>query len=238
MGWGLVWGVVVLAGMTQAEEGTSAERSLSQESEQVKRLERQLRASQESLMLANSESEFYKQQWENLRLRNEALGVDALSADEKRLQDRVVQAVKELYQAERERRDAGQLLQRLMTATQNLLKTAQGIDAERRAEYESVFRTVREFLEGRGASSFPMGRDLRDGQIVSVNPELSAVVINLGVGKGVKAGMPFRVFRESRLIGRIRVLQARESVSAALIESVEKGKELNAGDRVTVATDK
>jgi hypothetical protein len=64
------------------------------------------------------------------------------------------------------------------------------------------------------------------------------VVINVGSGIEATVGMPFRVFRESRLIGRIRVLQTRERVSAALIEGVEKGKELKVGDRVTVAAEK
>lgn len=239
----MVMGCVIL-GMAPAESSNSTERSLKQESKpelnskRVERLEQQLKATQESLLLANSELQVLRQNYEELQLKNEALGVDALTADEKRLQERVVQAVKEVYQSEKTRREGMDLLQKWITTTQQLLKTAQGLDPERRAAYEAVLRTTREYLEGRGAVRFPVGRDLKDGQILDVNAELGSVIINLGQKHEVKVGMPFRVFRESLLIGRIKVLQVREHVSAALIERVEKGNELKPGDRVSVATEK
>ena len=189
-------------------------------------------------MLSNSEAQMWRQAYEELRLKNEALGVDALTADEKRLQIRVVEAVKEVYQAEKVRRDAAGLLEKWVYTTQSLLKSAQGLDPQKRSEYEAVHRSTREYLEGRGAARFTIGRDLKEGQILDVNKELGSVIMNLGQTQEVKIGMPFRVFRDNLLIGKLKVLQVREHVSVALIERVEKGNELKIGDRISVAADK
>ncbi len=231
-------GVVLVATPVEAESST--ERSLKQEREtdRIERLEKHLKATQESLMLSNSEVQMWKQAYEELRLKNEALGVDALTADEKRLQNRVVQAVKEVYQAEKARRDGAGLLEKWVYTTQSLLKPAQGLDPQQRSEYEAVLRSTREYLEGRGAARFSIGRDLKEGQILDLNKDLDSVIINLGQKQEVKIGMPFRVFRDNLLIGRLKVLQVREHVSVALIERVEKGNELKIGDRVSVAADK
>lgn len=235
----VVMGCVAVV-VAPVESSSSTDRSLKPETEanRIERLENQLKATQESLLLANSELQVLRQTYQELRLKMEALGVDALTADEKRLQERVVQAVKEVYQAEKDRREGRQLLEKWVNTTQNLLKTAQGLDPGRRSAYEEVLRTTREYLEGRGAVQFVVGRDLKDGQILDINSELGSVIINLGQKHEVKVGMPFRVFRNSLLVGRIKVLQVREHVSAALIERVEKGNELKTGDRVSVAAEK
>ncbi|MES2308336.1 MAG: hypothetical protein V4507_05700 [Verrucomicrobiota bacterium] len=231
-------GLALVAAPVEAESST--DRSLKQESEtdRIERLERQLKATQESLMLSNSEVQVLRKAYEELQLKNEALGVDALTADEKRLQDRVVQAVKEVYQAEKARREAAELLEKWVNNTQSLLKTAQGLDPQKRSEYEAILRSTREYLEGRGAARFSIGRDLKDGQILDINKDLDSVILNIGQKQEVKVGMPFRVFRDNLLVGRIKILQVREHVSVALIERVEKGNELKTGDRVSVAADK
>jgi hypothetical protein len=234
----VVLGLALVAAPVEAESST--DRSLKQESEtdRIERLERQLKATQESLVLSSSEVQVLRKAYEELRLKNEALGVDALTADEKRLQERVVQAVKEVYQAEKARREGAELLEKWVNNTQGLLKTAQGLDPQRRSEYEAVLRSTREYLEGRGAARFSIGRDLKDGQILDINKDLDSVILNIGQKQEVKVGMPFRVFRDNLLVGRIKILQVREHVSVALIERVEKGNELKTGDRVSVAADK
>lgn len=240
----VVLGLVLWAGPVGAE--APANRSLKDsedKTESVKtltreQLEAQVKNLSDSLALANAESDFFRQQWQNLRLRDEALGVDALTVDEKRLEDRVVQAVKELYQTEKQRRAAVRQLQELLEASQKLVKTASQLDPQRRADYEVAVRSSREFLEGKGEGPIPLATSLMDGQIVSMNPKLNSVVINVGSEQGVKAGMPFRVLRNDQVIGTIKVFQVREQVSAALVENLDKVKELKLGDRVSVAAEK
>ncbi len=211
---------------------------------QVADLREQVVQLRESLALADADAEAFRKQWQDLRLRNQALGIDALTDDEKRLQNRVVEAVKELYQSEQERRNAVNRLQQLIDAGQNVLKGAAKIDPQKLADYEIAVRAARDFLDTRDRADVPAPQDASHGQIVHVNGSLNAVVLNLGGAAGVKPGMPFRVFRadgpggQEREIARLRAFQVREMVCAALVESVEKGKDLKIGDPVAVAAEK
>ena len=200
-------------------------------------LQEQIRQLRESLALANADAETFRRQWQDLRLRDQALGIDALTVDEKRLQDRVVEAIKELYQTEQERRNAVIRLQQLLDAGQEVLKGA-NVDPQRRADYEIAVRGAQAFLDARGKPDIPVAASLDDGQIVHVNGELNAVILNVCATLGAKPGMPFRVLRDDQLIGEIKILQVRETVSAAVVDSVKAGTDLKVGDRIAVEAEK
>jgi hypothetical protein len=243
---------VMVAGAVEAK--AEIDRSLSKPSEQdgVERksktpesrvrsesdLAAEVKSLQESLALANAEAEFFSQQYKELRLQHELMGIDALTADEQKLQDRVIQAVKELYQVEQERRELVNRLEQLLAASQALLKTADRVSPDLRAEYEVAVRAAREFLAGRGSGPIPLARDLQDGQIVHVNPELNTVIVNVGSRLGLKPGMPLRVLRGEILVGQLKVFQVRETVSAALVEQTAKGMELTKGDKIEIVSRK
>jgi len=216
---------------------------LAQAQVQIAELHTQVERLKQSLDLADADADTFRRQWQELRLRDQALGIEALTVDEKKLEDRVVEAIKELYQTEQQRRNAVVRLQQLLDAGQDVLKGAQ-VDPQRRADYEVAVRGAREFLEARGRSEVPVAADLTQGQIVHVNPELNSVILNVGSrmelrpGVPLSAGVPFRVMREDRVIGTLKVFQIRETVCVAVIESLEKGKELKIGDRVAVAAEK
>ena len=205
-------------------------------------LREQVRRLQGNLELANADAEAFRKQWQDLRLRNQALGIDALTDDRKRLENRVVEAVKELYQTEQERRGAMERLRQLLASGEALLKGVV-IDPHRQADletYEVAVHAARSFLEASEKPDIPIAADQTQGQIVHMNGELRAVILNLGTDAypDMKPGMPFRVMRDDKVVGRIKVLEVREAVSAALIESVENGKELKIGDHVAVAAEK
>jgi hypothetical protein len=61
-------------------------------------------------------------------------------------------------------------------------------------------------------------------------------VLNFGKAQGVRIGMPFRVLRGENIIGRCKVVEVRDSISAALIESTKNKTELQAGDRLLLET--
>lgn len=193
----------------------------------------------ESAALANAEADFFRQLYQEQRLRYEALGIDALTGDEKRLQDRVLAAVKEAYQTEQKRRESTKALELLLAASQDLIRDAQHIDPTKRAEFEVTVRMAKSVIEGRGQGTMPIGTSLQDGRIVDLNGELKTVVINLGKSQGVREGMPFRVIREDKVIGRLTVLIVREQLSAALVDlSAADKTNLKVGDRVAVAAEK
>ena len=199
-------------------------------------LEKRVATLSDDLVSANAESEYFRQQWQDLRLRDEALGVDALTVDERKLEDKLVQAVKEAYQSELRRREAVLLLDKLRTTTEALLKTAPNYDPKIRGDYEVAVRASREYIAGHNGTSIPIGISLGDAKVADLNPQLNAVVLNVGTAQGVKEGMPFLVYQNNAQVGVVKIVLARELVSAALVESLQPKVTLKVGDRVAVET--
>jgi hypothetical protein len=197
-------------------------------------LEKKVSALSNDLTTANTASEYFRQQYKDLRLRDEALGVDALTVDEHKLEDKLVQAVKEGYQTELRRREALLLLDKLMTTTGELLKTAPNYDPKIRADYEVARRASRDYLAGRNGTAIPLGLSLGDAQVADLNPGLNAVVLNVGKAQGVKEGMPFFVYQNNAPVGTVKIVLARDLVSAGLVESLQPNVTLKVGDRVAV----
>jgi hypothetical protein len=197
-------------------------------------LQAKVSALTDDLTAANTESEYFRQQWQELKLRDEALGAEALTVDEQKIEDKLVQAVKELYQSEMRRREALLLLDKLIATTQTLMKTAPHYDPKVRADYEVAMRASRDYLAGRNGTAIPIGLSLMDGQIADLNPELNAVVLNLGKSQGVKEGMPFLIFQDNAAVGTIKVVLARDLVSVGLLEKLQPHVTLKVGDRVAV----
>jgi hypothetical protein len=197
-------------------------------------LEARVKTLTDSLAAANAESESFREQWTELKLRDEALGVDALTVDERQTEDRLVQAVKELYQSEMRRREALVLLNKLLVSTDQMLETAPKYDPKVRAEYEEASLGAKAYLAGRSGAAIPIGNSLSDGQISDTNPELNAVILNLGKTQGVKEGMLFLVYQGNVPVGTVKTIMARDLISAAQVESLKPNTVLKVGDRVAV----
>jgi hypothetical protein len=84
----------------------------------------------------------------------------------------------------------------------------------------------------------PMASGLTDAQIVAVDRDQQAVVLNLGSLQGAKEGMPFRILRKNQVIGSCRLIEVREMTSAGLPEQLAKNIQPEVGDRVAVLAEK
>jgi hypothetical protein len=199
-------------------------------------LEARVKTLEQDLASANAESESFRKQWQDLKLHDEALGVDALTDDQRALQDKLVRAVQEVYQSEMKRREALQLLEQLLDSTNALLQTAPNYTPKVRADYEVASRAAKEYLAGHTGAAIPIGENLGDGRIVDVDDNLNAVVLNIGATQGVKEGMPFVIYRDADELATIRVVLARDLVSVGLVEKIKPGATLKVGDRAQVKT--
>ena len=109
---------------------------------------------------------------------------------------------------------------------------------------EARLRSVSEALgipgsdSGAGNSkSAAMPGSLTDGMVVSIKEELSLVVANVGSRQGVRVGMPFKVVRDDHIIGTVRVVDVREKICGAVIQSLDSEKnKIKVGDRLMVET--
>jgi hypothetical protein len=197
-------------------------------------LEARVKKLTDQLAAANTESEYFREQWTELKLRDEALGVEALTVDESKLEDKLVQAVKELYQSEMKRREALVLIDKLLNSTDHIIATAPNYDPKVRADYEVASRAAKEYLAGHSGAAIPIATGLTDARIADINQDLNAVILNVGKTQGVKEGMPFVIIQDTTEVGTVKIVLARDLVSAAQIESLKPDAVLRVGDRAVV----
>jgi hypothetical protein len=190
----------------------------------------------ESLALANSEAEVFKRQAADLSLRLETLGIPGLDKNPSKVEQRLLAAVNDLRLL-KEKNDAavGQLV-RLSEAIQVLIKSTEGVDPQIRMTVETELRKTNEILGAASATKTTASEPtLTDGMVIDVKDDMSLVIANIGSRQGVRIGMPFQIWRESKRIGMVRVIDVRERISGAIVQSLDNEKEtIKSGDRLRV----
>lgn len=214
------------------EENAELRRQLLQARESVATLA-------ESLAIANSEAEVFRREAADLRLRMEALGIESVGSDSAEIENRLIMAVQRLQSVREEREQFAEQLVRLNEALLAFLKTARSEDAGTRMLLEQELRNAGELLGGasRTETGAPVTPTMLDGMVMSVKPELSLVVANIGEAHGVRIGMPFGIWRSERLIGQAVAVDVRERLSGLVIQYLSEDKtSVNVGDSLRVMT--
>jgi hypothetical protein len=205
--------------------------------QQVAEQQQAIQALTDALAEANLEEEVYKRKCAELVQRMEALGIDA--SNETKLQQRLLKAVSDLRIVQTDKDKLSDQLVRLSEAMLRYLKTASSVDADARMSVELEMRNTNEALglpsdHVQPAEAAPAR--LTDAVVISVKEELMLVVMNVGKKQGVKIGMPFKVVRGDGVIGLIRVVDVRDGIAGAMIQSLESDKnKIKVGDRLQVA---
>jgi len=215
---------------TEADENQSLKQQIAEQQEAIKALT-------DALAEANLEEEVYKRKCAELVEKMEALGIDA--SNETKLQQRLLKAVSDLRIVQDEKDKLSDQLVRLSEAMLRYLKSASSVDADARMAVELEMRNTNEAL-GLPSDHAPTANadpaTLTDAMVISVKEELALVVANVGRKQGVKVGMPFKVIRGDGEIGLVRVVDVRDSISGAVIQSLESDKnKIKVGDRLQVA---
>jgi hypothetical protein len=203
----------------------------------LKTAREQVRLLTESLAIANSEAEVFRRECADIKLRMEALGLDAASPQKEKLEQRLLKAVRDLELVQKEKDNLANQLVLLCEATINFLQTAESIDADARQSLEGQLRAANELigLPTTRVTDNGGNASLTDARVISLKQELALVVANVGRWHGVQIGMPFQVWRDRRFIGTVRVVDVREKISGAVIQNIESdGEQIKAGDRLRV----
>jgi len=217
----------------------SSERENAALHQQLALVQQQVAALTESLALANSESEIFKRETGDLKLRLEALGLDAASPDKAALEQRLLKAVGDLKIVEDQKQKLSDQLIRINEAILRYVKSASSVDGDARMALETEMRSSTGLLGIAGASGQPVpdtdpAGSLTDARVISVKDELALVVANLGRLQGAKIGMPFQVWHEGRKIGIVRIVDVREKISGAVIQSLDPSEKVQVGDTLRV----
>ena len=192
----------------------------------------------DELAMAQAEAKAYREAWLELRRRDELLGLASLSPEARDSHDKVARLAGELIRSEKARLE---ILDKAKSAVEAAVKWAAETDAAKRASARSEFESAKRTLEAtkkQAMATRPMASGLTDAQIVAVDRDQQAVVLNLGSLQGAKEGMPFRILRKNQVIGSCRLIEVREMTSAGLPEQLTKNTQLEVGDRVAVLAEK
>lgn len=179
----------------------------------------------ENLAIARTESELFQKKWAEARLRAQSLGVDFSDPKDTLTQRQLVESVRALYLAEAERERFGDQLKQLMAAVQ----TNGDVTAE-------VART-HALLAATEHAEKPVGKttgSVYAAEVLEINPSLRLAVLNVGADSGARVGMPFAVVRDDRVVAKLKVVEVRRRICGAVIERVDKGVTLTAGDAARV----
>jgi hypothetical protein len=223
------------ANLANAAGGESPNGSLTEKTEDSNK---RIVALEHDLQLAQAEAEYFRQQWMTLKLRDEALGVSALTGDRRELNDKLVQLLGELFQSEKRNRELETLTTGLIDSVKSLMAASPGEQAQKRAEYEVVLRKVKTFAGGAGQKMIGVAPDYTAGVIVSVSEELQVAVVNFGGSQKAEVGMPYRILRDNKVIGKCSLIEVHAYLSAARIEGVLENEKVQPGCRVLLETKK
>ena len=221
-----------------ALEGSQRENAVLRQ--EVALARQQLAAVTDSLVIANSEGEVFKREASDLKLRLEALGLDAASPDKSLLEQRLLKAVSDLKVVQDQRDKLSEQLIRINEAILRYTKNASSIDGDARMALEAEIRSSQQLLGLTGAEAQPTPNadpagTLTDARVISVKEELGPLVVaNLGRLQGVKLGMPFQVWHEGKKIGIVRVVDVRENISGAVFQTIDPSAKVKVGDTLRV----
>ncbi len=193
----------------------------------------------ESLAIANAECEVFRRKYLSQRSDMEALGVAAVGDNKEALEQRLLKSVSDLKLLRDEKDKIAERMVALSETVVLYLKTATSADPQIRLEIEAQLRAANEAVaetvaKDSGATMAPAG-ELTNGQVISVNEDISLVIGNVGSQQGVKIGMPFLIQRGNHLVARARVVDVREKISGAIIEEYSSNTEkVKVGDTMHV----
>ena len=200
--------------------------------------QRTLAEMRKNLTVSNGETAVFQHQSMQMKLRMDALGIDSVTGNGEKLEQRLLAAVNDLRTATAEKKNLSETLIRLVEAASLYAKTATGGSPQSRLTLETEIRSANVILDISSANAIHAPAavaTMTDGTIISVEPGLALVVMNLGSNQGVKVGTPFQIVRNDRMIGSVRVVDVREKIAGAVIQNLSSEKnQIKVGDRLKV----
>lgn len=189
----------------------------------------------DSLVVSSAEAELFRRKYSELQLRMDALGVESVSKDRAKLEQRLLKAVSDLQLLQKEKEAYREQLLKLTETVLRYVKSSETADPDARMGVETQLRATNQLVAAKNGPDEDEAPGLMDGKVISVKEEWSLVVGNLGAQQGVKLGMPLRVVRAGKTVATLRVVDVREKISGAVIQELDSEKvKIKVGDRLQV----
>ena len=196
----------------------------------------------DSLMASNAESEEFRGSYAKMRLQLEALGIEAITDEDKGVEGRLLKAMNDIRLLEEDKMRISEALINLSDKALQVIDQGEGserVSEDMKVLLSSAVDDADEAL-GIGGDYENDGNvrgTIHEAKIIGVKDDYGMVVFNVGRVAGAKIGMPFRLFRKDRPVGNSIVVDVRDNVCAALIKKLNKEEDYpKVGDLASVAT--
>ena len=191
-----------------------------------------------NLTVSNDEAAVFQHQSMQMKLRMDALGIDSVTGNGEKLEQRLLTAVNDLRTSNTEKKNLSEGLVRLVEAATLYAKTVTGTSPQSRLTLETEIRGANALLGVSSSNTVeapPAVATMTDGTVIGIKADLALVVMNLGSKQGVKVGTPFQIVREHRVIGNVRVVDVREKIAGAVIQNLSsENDQIKVGDILRV----
>lgn len=193
-----------------------------------------------TLAASSGEAAIVQRKATQMKLRMDALGVDTISGNGGKVEQRLLAAVDALRAVSAERTALSVALVRLIEAASFHARTATHANPQSRLTLESEIRNANIALapnSGNASDLVAHAPTMIEGMVISTRDEMALIVLNLGSKQGVNVGTPFQIFRNEKIIGRVRVVDVREKIAGAIIQNLSSEHDrIKVGDRLKVDT--
>jgi len=215
-----------------------AQKDKKQLSDALAEVEKTLADTRKNLARSLGETEVFKRQTIELKLKIEALGLEISGGNAAKLEQRLLAAVSDLRFMAEEKKNLSEVLVQVIEAARLYQKVAPNTNADAIATLEGAFRKADTALGGsspNAVEALPVQATISDGMAISVRDDYALVVMNIGSKQGVKVGMPFQVIRGDHIVGSVRVVDVREKIAGAVIQDLTTDKDrIKVGDHLKV----
>ncbi len=211
----------------------AVQKQVDRERDRASAAEAKVRTLSESLAEANRIREEQVKAHNELQLKMQAFGVDLFKADPKSVEQRLLKSVRELDVARGMVEKLSYEITSLSESLVHFMQLAQNADAQSVQMAESVLKSANQSLGLAAGPKINASKKLKDAKVVSIDPEVGLIVVNVGRNSGARIGMPIEVLRTDRPIGTAMVVDVRDGICGAVLqEMLVDGDDVKVGDGI------
>lgn len=210
--------------MTQRQLQAEREKNAGSEAQRkalVEGLAEAVRVSEEQVLIARE-----------TQLKLQAFGIDLFTQDENSLEQRLLKAVRDLDICQQDLERQAKAIRSLSESFLGFVQSAEASEAQRTAALKAIEDARGAMSSGAVVEEEERG-DISNSRVVSIDPDIGLVVFDAGRREGLRIGTPITVLREDRPIYTAMIVDVRESIAGAVLQTkLDQASEVAIGDGI------
>ena len=166
------------------------------------------------------------------QLKLQAFGIDLFTLDENSLEQRLLKAVRDLDICQQDLERQAKAIRSLSESFLGFIQSAEASEVQRTAALKAIEDARGAMSDGAVVEEEERG-DISNSRVVSIDPDIGLVVFDAGRREGLRIGTPITVLREDRPIYTAMIVDVRESIAGAVLQTkLDEASEVAIGDGI------